>query len=1077
MQRLLDNKQKGYIGEYLKNNIESNSRVSIASAYFTIYAFNELKNELSKIDGLRFLFNEPTFIKSEKLREEKEFVLQQKEREKALSDFSLEIKLKNNLNQTKIASECAKWVREKVEVKSMNVNEYMDFSGIVIENKNNKKSITGNKLSFSMDGLGYTDKLRVGMASVDDSDEFANQLLETFDDVWNDELYAKDVKNELLEKIENIYNENTPELLYFITLYNIFKDYLSSEEDYIKIKEKTGINNTVIWNKLYNFQKDAVVGAIKKIEAFNGCIIADSVGLGKTFEALAIIKYYELRNDRVLVLCPKKLRDNWITYRSNDILNPLVDDKFNFDVLNHTDLNRTSGKSGDIDLSTINWKNYDMVVIDESHNFRNNPPIKGHKTRYQRLMDDIIKDGVDTKVLMLSATPVNNRLNDLKNQIYFITKDEDSAFANNVGIESIMQTLRKAQLVFNDWSKLEENERTLENLLPNLNYDFFNLLNTVTIARSRKHIQKYYDTKDIGEFPERKKPISIKADIDLKNEFPELNYVNTLIRKLKLPMYSPILYVRDECMQKYSDKYDIEVKDGKSSFTQSDRERSLVNLMRVNILKRLESSIFSFDLTLNRILEKLNNTLDNINDYNCELEQNITEQLVDEDDDFVGTEIGSKVKVEVKDLDLIRMKQDLEDDKSKLEELLEYSHNISFDRDAKLHQLKDLIQNKINNPINENNKKVIVFTAFSDTAKYIYENVEKWALSEFGIYTGLVTGTDLKTNLKEAPNKFNMLLSYFSPKSKGLKEYGSYNNEIDLLIATDCISEGQNLQDCDYLINYDIHWNPVRIIQRFGRIDRIGSTNKFIQLTNFWPNMELDEYINLEDRVKSRMVMTDFTATGDYNPISSKENELEYRKTQLKQLQEEVLDMEDLSGGISITNLTLDDFIMDLERYMKENPGILENKPTGLYSVAKIINKLKEETTKGVIFCLKQSNGLEQLKGANSLYPYYLVYVNEDGTIKMSHSQSKNILDLYKGLCLEQKEINIQQLKEFNEETNYCDDMSIYTNMLEKSVYDIKGIEEEKGVQSMFSFGASSLSNNQIKGLNDFELISFLVIK
>ncbi|MDD2518864.1 MAG: helicase-related protein, partial [Bacilli bacterium] len=931
MQTLLNNKEKGYIGEYLKENIEKSSRISVASAYFTVYAFNELKKELSKIDNMRFLFNEPTFIKSNGLKEEKEFELSKLNREKAVSDFKLEIKLKNNLNQTKIALECAKWIKEKVTVRSSNINDYVDFSGIIVENKDVKITLTGSKLSFSMDGLGYSDKLRIGMASVDDSEEFANQMLESFDEVWNNETYSRDVKKELLDKIENIYNENSPELIYFITLYNIFKDYLTSVEDYTKLKEATGITETKIWNKLYNFQRDGAIGAIKKLEAYNGCIIADSVGLGKTFEALAVIKYYELRNDRVLVLCPKKLRDNWTTFTRNDVLNPLEKDRFNYDVLNHTDLNRTRGKSGDIDLSTINWKNYDLVVIDESHNFRNNPPLKGRKTRYQKLMEDIIKDGVKTKVLMLSATPVNNRLNDLKNQIYFITENNDKGFENNVGIPSIMQTLRKAQLVFNDWSKLPEVDRNLESLLPNLNYDFFSLLNAVTISRSRKHIQKYYDISDIGDFPERLKPESIKAEIDLMQEFPELSYINTVIRKLKLPMYSPILYVRDECIEKYSMKYDIEVKEGKSTFSQRDRERSLVNLMRVNILKRLESSIFSFDLTLARIKSKLDESLNNLNNYDYEFDQNISENVADEDEEITYQEVGEKIKIEVRDLDIIRMKQDLEDDKEKLCELLEYSHSINSERDAKLKQLKDIIENKINKPINENNKKVIIFTAFSDTAEYLYNNIEEWAKEKFKIHTGLVTGSVIKSNLKEVPSRFNMLLSYFSPISNGLKEVKNYSTELDVLIATDCISEGQNLQDCDYLINYDIHWNPVRIIQRFGRIDRIGSKNKVIQLTNFWPNMELDEYINLEDRVKSRMAMTDFTATGDYNPISSKENELEYRKNQLKQLQEEVIDMEDLSGGISITNLTLDDFIMDLERYMKLNPGLLESKPTGLY--------------------------------------------------------------------------------------------------------------------------------------------------
>ena len=1077
MQKLLNNKQKGYVGEYLKENLAKDSKLSIASAYFTIYAFDELKDELSKLDNVRFLFNEPTFIKNNNLKENKEFELQKAKREKAISEFELEIKLKNNMNQSKIAAECAKWIKEKVEVKSSNTNDYINFSSMITKNKDSSYSITGSNLAFTMNGLGYSDKSKVGMISVDDSVEFANELLEVFDDVWEDESLTKDVKKELLNHIENIYNENSPELLYFITLYNIFKNYLSTADDYNKIKEQTGIHETLIWNKLYNFQKDAAVGAIKKLESFNGCIIADSVGLGKTFEALAVIKYYELRNDRVLVLCPKKLRENWTTYNQPDITNPLDKDRFNYTVLNHTDLSRTSGKSGDIDLSRINWKNFDLIVIDESHNFRNNPPLKGRKTRYQRLMEDIIKDGVKTKVLMLSATPVNNRLNDLKNQIYFIAEGNDNAFEEKTGIKSIEQTLKKAQTVFNNWSELAENERTIENLLPNLNYDFFNLLNTVTIARSRKHIQKYYDTKDIGEFPERLKPISIKAEIDLKNEFPQLIEINNIIRKLKLPMYSPMLYVRPECISKYEEKYDIEVKGGQSSFKQIDRERSLINLMRVNILKRLESSIFSFNLTVERVLAKLVDTENKLKDSESDFEQNITDIYNDEDEDITYSEIGEKVKINIADLDILKMMQDISDDKERLLELISSSKKITSNRDAKLSQLKQLITNKIENPTNDNNKKVIVFTAFSDTAKYLFEHLNIWIKEEYGLYSGLITGSDLKTNLSEVPKNFNMILSYFSPRSKGLKEYFNNDKELDILIATDCISEGQNLQDCDYLINYDIHWNPVKIIQRFGRIDRIGSKNKTIQLVNFWPNMELDEYIKLEDRVKNRMAMVDFSATGDDNVITSQENNLEYRKTQLKQLQEEVLDMEDLSGGISITNLTLDDFIMDLERFIKDNPGKLENSSTGLYSIAKIEGKIKDEIEEGVIFCLKQKNIDDDIKGANSLFPYYLIYVSSDGKIKIPHSQAKNILDIYKGICLEQKEVNNIEINKFNQETNYCNDMKKYTDLLEKAVFNVKGIEEEKGIKSLFSLGGSTLTDNQISGLNDFELVSFLVIK
>ena len=694
-----------------------------------------------------------------------------------------------------------------------------------------------------------------------------------------------DVKEELLKHLSNLYKENSPELLYYLTLYNIFGEKLVNMDDMARVKEKTGITQTKIWNSLYNFQHDAVVGAIKKLELFNGCIIADSVGLGKTFEALAIIKYYELRNDRVLVLAPKKLRGNWTAFRENSTTNMLAEDRFNYDVLNHTDLSRDKGRSGDINLETINWGNYDLLVIDESHNFRNNNAIKNKETRYQRLMNRIIKSGVKTKVLLLSATPVNNRLADLKNQIMFITEDNDQAFKESAGINSIENTLRIAQQRFSEWAKLPDDQRTTKTLLPLLDYNFFNLLNTVTIARSRKHIQTYYDTKDIGDFPERNKPISIKSDIDRMGEFPSLNKVNGMIASLNLAIYSPMLYILPNRLKYYEELYDQEVKEGKGSFKQVDREKNIVNLMRVNIMKRLESSINSFSLTLERILNQINNML---NVLDSEQEYDFDGSDINEDD-LDDIEIGGKIKVKVQDLDSIRLRQDLNEDKDILEYLLQYSERIDVSRDAKLQALKDQISHKTNHPINGNNKKIIIFTSFSDTANYLYTHLHEWLYSTHGLYSAIVTGgSNTKTNLKSVSNSFEPILAHFSPISNHLD---TNTEQIDILIATDCISEGQNLQDCDYLINYDIHWNPVRIIQRFGRIDRIGSKNKVIQLVNFWPNMELDEYINLENRVKNRMVMLDLSATGEDDLLTSESKDLEYRKKQLKQLQNEVLDI------------------------------------------------------------------------------------------------------------------------------------------------------------------------------------------
>ena len=1074
MQTVLDNNKIGAVGEYVKAHTEEGAEVTISSPIFTIYAFEELRKVLEKSDRFNFLFNEPTFIRKiiANDKEVKEFELQMHNRERNVSEFNLEIGLKNNLDQNQIASKCYKFIKEKGNIKSVMKSGSVTPSNILIQNKNHEYLIQGNNISFSKDGLGYTEKKRFDFNTVSDDEDMIKQYLDFIHDIFEDEELVVDVKEELLKHLTHLYKENSPELVYYLTLYNIFGEKLLNMDDIARVKEKTGINKTKIWNCLYNFQHDAVVGAIKKLELYNGCIIADSVGLGKTYEALAIIKYYELRNDRVLVLCPKKLRNNWTAFTQNSINNTLAEDRFNYDVLNHTDLSRDKGKSGDIDLETLNWGNYDLVVIDESHNFRNNNAIKDKETRYQKLMNKIIKSGVKTKVLMLSATPVNNRLADLKNQIMFITEDNDSAFEENAGIKSIETTLRVAQTRFKEWSKLPEEKQTTANLLPMLDYNFFNLLNTVTIARSRKHIQTYYDTKDIGDFPDRLKPISIKSDIDINNDFPSLAKVNTMIASLHLAIYSPMLYVLPSKLKYYEKLYDQEVKGGTGKFKQVDREKNIVNLMRVNIFKRLESSVNSFTLTLERILKQIEvmmEALDRENEYDLD-----DDSMSDIDDEY-DYEVGGKIKIKVQDLDALKLREDLMEDQDILETLLYQSIAITSDRDAKLRDLKNHISKKIQNPINDGNKKIIIFTSFSDTAEYLYDAINKWLLEKHGLYCGLVTGGNaLKTNLKSVSNRFEDILTHFSPRSNNLN---TSQPQIDILIATDCISEGQNLQDCDYLINYDIHWNPVRIVQRFGRIDRIGSINKEIQLVNFWPNMELDEYINLENRVKNRMVMLDLSATGDEDLLTAESKNLEYRKNQLKQLQNEVLDIEDMQGGISITDLTLDDFIMSLDRYMKENPGLLEKYPTGIYAVTDIPSKNKEECSKGVIYCLKQKKHTSNQEAATSLYPYYLVYVNSEGSIHIKNTQPKKILDLYKALCQGKKSPIENLVKSFNKKTKNGAYMTEYTDLLEKAVYDIKGVVEQKGIQSLFQIGQATFLDDTVSGLNDFELISFLVVE
>lgn len=1075
-EKLIDNKQYGRVGDVLKRNIKENSKLSITASYFTLYAFQELKEELSKIDSLRFIYTEPTFVKNDN----KNIMKKIKENENKLFGVEEELKGRCTLNQSYIARELAKWVKKKVEIKTLK-NTKMNGALCHIDSGGKSVSITGAN-SLSGPSLGYINSKPMYLNIYTDDNELNYTLKSKFNEIWNNEDLLKDVKKDILNKIKYLYKDNSPEFLYFITLYNIFKDFLEENDNKEVIKSRTGFKDTEVWNRLYNFQKDGVVGAINKIETYGGCIIADSVGLGKTFEALAIIKYYELRNCRVLVLAPKKLRDNWSVYRVNDKRNILAKDRFNYDLLNHTDLSRKGGMSGDIDLSFVNWGNYDLVVIDESHNFRNNVAVNDRETRYEKLMNNIIKAGVKTKVLMLSATPVNNKLDDLKNQLAFITEDDDKALEKTAEIKSIMSTLRNAQSAFNKWGDLEENEKTTERLLDMLNFDYFKLLDSLTIARSRKHIEKYYNINDIGQFPKRLKPENVKEDIDILEDFPSFKEINNQILKLNLSVYAPIKYVLPHNRDYYNKLYDTKAKGGKVLFKQMDREQNIVFLMKTNFLKRLESSINSFTITLEKVLYNINSKIKKLSVINDDITLDI-DDIDPLDTSIEQFTIGDKVKIKIKDIDKIKYKQDLEHDRDILLDLLSKSKKIDEARDKKLHELKNVITRKINNPINEDNKKIIIFTAFADTAKYLYKNISVWAKDNYNLNSALVTGSENpKTTIKMSRVDLNKVLINFSPISKEReKVMPEIKEEIDILIATDCISEGQNLQDCDYLINYDIHWNPVRIVQRFGRIDRLGSRNTCIKLVNFWPSMELDEYIHLEGRVKQKMTMLDISATGEEDVINEnpqKMKDLEYRRKQLKQLQEEVIDLEEVNGNLSFTDFTLDDFRMDLINLQEKYDSEVENTPLGIYSIVKNNNKsLDDEIKPGVIYCLKKTDSYKNESDKNPIYPYYMAYVKEDGEIIYNYSNVKKILDIYKALCIGNNKVINDLVEEFNEETKNQKKMDKYKDLLTDVTDDILGKIEEQDTLNIFSLGDLSgmLDNNTNQ--EEFEIVSYLVIK
>ncbi len=1079
--KMVDNKGDNTLISLLKKEIKSGSKIAVASAYFSLFAYNALKKELEKTNEFRFLYTKPTFYKKENdLKRQYKIQLNNEVNYPKFDGNPFEIQLRNKMTSNLIANSATGWIKEKAQFKTL-IDNYSFPKEILIQNKSNGQDVqVQSEIEFTADGLGVTESNRLASFPVIlGSKELIEQSMVEFDRIWNDASKVKDVTHEVLNQLSLIYKENSPEWLYFVTLYNIFSNQLDGISEESIIKEGTKFKDTIIWNKLYPFQRDGVVGIIDKIERYNGCILADSVGLGKTFSALAVIKYYELRNDRVLVLCPKKLRDNWTVYTQNDKRNILSDDRFNYDVLNHTDLSRDGGYSGEIRLDTINWSNYDLVVIDESHNFRNNNARKGHLTRYQKLMQDIIKKGVKTKVLLLSATPVNNKMNDIKNQIAFITEDNDRAMESE-GIESIDQTLRLAQSSFNRWTELPANERTTESFLNMVNPDYFQLLDLLSIARSRKHIEKYYNVKDVGEFPTRLKPLSIKSNIDIENDFIEMNKVNEILESLNFSIYQPMKYILPSKRKHYEDLYDTKVKDGSGVFKQTDREVAVAALMKINLFKRLESSINSFNLTLEKLLSRIDHTISLLNLNNKSvLDEELIEMNDLNDEQLEAITVGSdKVQIKLVDIDYIKWLGDLQYDLVILKDLLSQSKQVTTSRDAKLQKLENQITHKIHNPINEGNKKIIIFSAFADTVKYLFENLSE-KLLEKGLHSAMVVGDGAnKCTMKGVRVKdTNDILMNFSPKSKEREKIiSNAQEEIDILFATDCISEGQNLQDCDYLINYDIHWNPVRVIQRFGRIDRIGSSNKQIKLVNFWPNMELDEYINLEERVKGRMKILNTSASGEEDILdtSGKEmNDIEYRRNQLKTLQNEVVNLEDISGVISITDLTYTDFKSDLANALKEYGKELEKSPKGMYALAS--NQNFKEASPGVIFCFKQQADFEMKN--NSLAPYIILYLNESGEIQLHYTNAKKILDIYRKLSLGNDQSFEQLVKVFNDETNNGECMEKYTSLLKKSIDIVKDKQEDSVFDSFFTMGGTNIHQSISLDFDELELISFLIIK
>lgn len=1057
--------------------MKAGSRLSIAASCFSIYAFQELKEALKDIKELRFIFTSPTFTTEKTPKQQREFYIPRLDRERTLYGSEFEVKLRNELTQKAIARECADWIREKACFKSNKTNEQM--MGFINLDDISYSPING----FTTVDLGC-EKGNNAYTMIQKAEApFSKAYIDLFNQIWNDSGRLQVVTEEVIDSISNAYKENAPEFLYFVALYNIFNEFLEDISEDELPKEATGFKNSAIWEKLYNFQKDAALAVINKLEKYNGCILADSVGLGKTFTALSVIKYFESRNRTVLVLCPKKLFENWNTYRQNYVNNPLAKDRLNYDILYHTDLSRDYGRSNDLNLERVNWGNYDLVVIDESHNFRNGGKVSTdengenpRENRYLRLMNKVIRSGVKTKVLMLSATPVNNRFNDLKNQLQLAYEGESEAFdkllPTNRGIDDIF---RQAQGSYNIWADLPPEERTTERLLRMLDFDFFKLLDAVTIARSRKHIQQYYDTADIGTFPERLKPISRSPHLTDLDTAINYNEIFEQLQMLHLAIYAPSAFILPSQLWKYKEE---ESTTG-HRLSIEEREQGIQRLMNIQLLKRLESSVNSFRLTLTRIRDYMQETLDAIARFqNGERRVSVDDyESVDGDEDEQDFTIGKKKnRILLEDMDYISWQKEIKDDLEIIRLLLLMLQSITPEHDSKLQQLIIDLQDKFAHPINGSNKKVLVFTAFSDTAQYLYDCLADPIKKQYGLNVALVTGdVEARSTLKlKEKLDFNKVLTLFSPISKEREAvYPHLKEEIDVLIATDCISEGQNLQDCDYLLNYDIHWNPVRIIQRFGRIDRIGSKNAQIQLVNYWPDMTLDEYINLKGRVESRMKVTVMTATGDDNLLSPEEkDDLEYRKQQLERLKEDVVDLEEMNTGVSIMDLGLNEFRLDLLEYINSNHDV-EHTPFGLHAVV----SATDQAPAGTVFVLKNRTAGVNIDHKNQLHPFYMVYIKDDGDVLVDHLHPKDLLDKMRLLCKPIAKPDVKLCSAFNKETRDGLRMGKYSELLGKAIESIVTKKEESDIDSFLDGYVGELFEERITGLDDFELICFLVIK
>ena len=1080
MNAIIDNRQRR-VGDFLRERIVAGSDLSIVSAYFTIYAYEALRDALHRAGRLRFLYGEPRSVGAmdPQSEEPKSFRLNE--------DGGIE--LRHALAQKALARACAAWIQSKVDIRTIRQANFLHGKLYHLQQENGVSAALVGSSNFTRRGLGFgmTPNIEVNVEVRDEADR--EPLLRWFDDLWDDENLTRDAKGDVLAALARLSRAYSPEFVYYKTLFHVFEDWLARQGQREGLLHDIHLHDTEVWKNLYEFQRDGVTSAINRLLRHNGCIVADSVGLGKTWTALAVIKYFELRNERVLVLCPKKLEANWTRYTSwaAQRNNPFESDRFNYAVLSHTDLSRYSGYAGAVDLAGFNWGAFDLVVIDESHNFRNEGRDRtddmGHmvrRSRYNRLLEEVVKDGVRTKLLMLSATPVNTSLRDLRNQIYLMTEKRQDAFREALGIGNIQALFGVAQREFQQWENERRGGAGKAALFERLGADFLALLDAVTIARSRDHLRRFYPivTERIGGFPERAKPENLHPPTDSAGGL-SYDELHDRIGAFRLAVYNPSEYLKDTS--------GLEEEKARLRFDQRDREHWLKGMMRVNLLKRLESSVHAFTLTTARILERMEEVDNRIEAWRALGGHDEIDARPDEDEEDEEFTVGRRRRYQLDELDLDRWQADLREDRAVFTDLHRRAKHVTVERDAKLADLKRLLRRKVEAAPEDKdgrpNRKSLVFTTFADTARYLYENLADWARNELDVHTALITGGDGNRSTAAGPSRFDDILGRFAPMAQN---WNNEDDDIDILIATDCLSEGQNLQDCDLVVNYDIHWNPVRLLQRFGRIDRLGSRNRQVAMINFWPTENLDRYLDLRNRVEARMALADAAATGDDDPLSedATQSDLKFRDAQLKRLREEVLDAEEANDGITMSDLTLDDFLADLLHYIQQNRAALEAAPLGIQAVVADAPAagLPDERTlhairPGVVFCLRHKADTSD-RTPNRLWPYYLVHVRDDGTVRYTFQQAQQCLSLFRSLTAGRGEV-LQALEDaFDRETERGQQMVKYDELLDAALRNIAGTFRNAQLTALSRDRRAMLARlpDQPDGPGDFELVTWLVI-